>query len=530
METESSKSLNIVNTTNEKSIHDYVTDIKDKSTIYSLQISRFVLVKINTNILKEFENLVNLDLSNNIIFYFQPCVFRTLIHLESINLSNNAISEIENGLFETNTKLISIILNHNILDTINTKALLMLGNLEVLDLSYNFIVEIYICCLNCPYLSKLLLNNNTIKSIMTDSFYYATNLIHLDLSSNQIRRIDNRTFRKSTKLQNLNLSNNLMKVLHLKFIHHLSDLRTLNLSNNGIRQILKKELLLNQEKLVHLNLLMNKISAIRENTFSGCQNLDCLKLEVFGMFNYKSIFSLDSLTVFELVLTPCNRLILSYNTWNCFINKAHLKSLKLVFERVDEVKTIRLIDLINLTYLHIECMVPNNKKSTYEFNLPLHLHRMPSLRTLIFKNMNYFTVIGESKKYGKGNNRLLHLDFTGIKNGLIRKLFQRCEDLQLLNLSFSNVKFLSDYSFVGLINLEMLIMEYSKVVVIRTKTFKYTPRLKLINLSNGCIQTIEKYSFTNLNNLEYLYLKNNPLNNVSRNAFCGIQPSIQISV
>ena len=521
------ESITFINT-NEVNLQDQFDCVNHKATVKSLDISQYVIVKVNNTCLNDFVNLIKLDLSNNIIFYFENGVFRTLIHLESINLTNNAISEIANGLFETNTKLVSIILNHNLLDKINRDAFLPLEHLEILDLSYNFIVHLFAYCLNCPNLKKLHINNNVLQIVETKAFDHLPNLTLLELSHNTITHLDKQLFFVPTKLEYLSLNNNLITSINMFLFEKLTELHSLNVENNVLKQVLNKDMFWNNVNLLNLNLLGNEVSSVRENVFIKCKSLRVLNLKVSGEFDILTIRDLKYLTDFQLLYKPRRKVILKGYYWSNFNNKLQLKVLKLVFERIEHIKIHHFISLNHLEFLHIECMEPNDY-NTHDINITMQMKKLPQLKTLVFKKLNYFLISELTGTLRMEGKPLVHLDLTGLKNGLIsNSVFQDFINLEHLNLSFSKIKFIAEFSFKNLINLEHLNLEHSHLASIRSKVFKYNQRLKILNCSHCCIQLIENYSFTNLTNLVTLDLRSNPLKINSQNVFYGISSSALI--
>ena len=511
-------SLHIFNENYNEVVNHLVTK-SDKAVITNLKITYCIIGDLQQHTLHGYQNVLDLDLSNCCICLLENGVFSHLVHLKSINLSNNVIESISNA-FDTNSKLQQINLKDNVLKSVCKTSFSVLEQLEILNLSYNNIWVLEEHFLNCPILKVLHLNNNEIKEVASSAFYQLPNLNTVILDDNKIEKLAANVFHKSINLRHLSLNNNGLSEISLNFLWKMTELKSLQLKNNLITQAIDNTLFSYNQNLFDVNLSDNNISGIQKDAFNNCRNMKSLKLSTYYTFNINSIKNLNSLTKFELFYRTPKGFSLTYRFWCIFKSKTDLTILKLIFQNIQVVQLCIFSHLINLEHLHIECLEPNNNYR--DFNFSSLFRRMPKLKRLVFKKLNSFTV----SKCSLQAENLKHLDLTGVKNAVIDFLFQGFRHLKYLNLSFSDVKYVSKYGFYNLPNLVDIDLQYSQIASIHSYVFKNNYKLKTINCSNCRIVSIDEFSFQNLQSLVLLDLRNNCLGPLSDNVFFGLNSDI----
>ena len=483
-------------------------------------------IELKKDRVREFANLSHIDFSNSLIFYFENGVFDTLIHLESINLSFNMIQTIEDNLFVKNIRLNKIDLKNNNLRVINRDAFTSLESLQVLDLSENQIEEIECFCLNSITLNNLQLGHNKIRRVSFSSFYATPNLLRLELHHNYIAMLPDQIFFRLTKLQHLTLNDNYLTEVSPYILLTLEELITLKLHNNHIRSIDYFTFAYNKH-LLTLDILDNKVSNIINHTFIGTPILEVLKLTVFDEFDFTAVKDLDRLTVFHLIYQGDQ--VLSFRKkyiGDYFGKKENLATLILVFKRVDIAYRSSFSELSRLEVLQIECLEPNEEYCSVHF--AKQLNRLEMLKKLTLKNLNYFMVMGCSKKTCFTTKNLIHLDLTGMKNVQIDDIFDNFLLLEYLNLSNSKLMTISPNAFRKLVKLNYLYLDNSGLKHISAILFAFNSQLKVLNCANCFIETIENYSFRKLRNLEVLDLRNNCIRNLGNRTFHGLGQQTKI--
>ena len=491
----------------------------DALKVKILKILLYSIVDMKDNMLQEFKNLVRLDLRYNFLRSLNSCAFESLHILETINLSNNLIEVFDDNLFEMNLNLKRIILRKNLLISFSSNLISKLSNLKVLDLSYNMITKVSAYGMNCPQLNKLYLRFNQIETFDSTEFCVASNLTYLDLSYNNISHLSSNAFSNLVKIKCLNLSNNIIEEMDPSLLNKLRDLSKLLLYNNLLTTLWHRTLLLNKYSLFHLDLTANKIRYIEDFIFNGCPNLRILNLTVYGKFQASSLKRLVSLTSFGLFYKCDERFSLDENFWINFLDKICLMKLKLVFQKVHVIKYVKFSHLKNLEHLHIECIEANH--SAYKIHFDKQFNRMQKLTKLILKNLNSLMVLECNLQKVCKTENLIYFDLTGVKNVALYR-FQNFAVLEYLNLSFSEIRYINEFTFKYLVNLKYLYLEYLKLKSISAKLFAFNSKLIILSCANCRISTIDDFSFIKLSNLEILDLRNNCLIGVTQDTFYGL--------
>ena len=508
---------------------NFLNQVSNKLAIRKLDLSNLSIVQLKIVFVQQFFNVIDLNLSNCLLNEFENGVFDTLFHLKSINLSNNLIGNTDNRLFKLNTNLTAINLRHNYLEWINRTTFLMLTNLETLDLSYNFIKKLSNDCLIGVNLKELYINNNLIVSISSNAFDSIPNLTRLALNDNKITNLDYDTFYVAIKVQYLNLNNNRLESLHSMLFLELNDLTILYLSNNVISNNIKYGIFASTQNLIELDLSNNNIDSVGENVFDNCSKLKVLSLTVFKKFPCRSIALLTSLQKFQLVYVFAKYYYLHKSFWCNFKNKSELVVLKLIIRKIVTITIASFSHLINLEYLHIECTEPNVTKMIY-IDFGIQFKNMPKLNKTILKRLNYFQVFNYPDDEDFETNNMKYIDFTGIKMSSVVQFYQKFENLEYLNLSFSTIAYIHDDAFKYSAKLKEFNIEHSKLSSISSLIFKYTIEMEFLNISNCCIRSIEDFSFQNLKKLRSLDIRHNFVTNYTTSMFFGLNHNAQVII
>ncbi|XP_040943985.1 receptor-like protein 13 isoform X4 [Gossypium hirsutum] len=260
------------------------------------------LIKLSLNSTRWFDNMgYDMDNGNLNAWYLNTSMFLPFEELKSLYLSGNAIGgDLENEGFG---KLSSTLSNLEILDLsynyLNDSILLSLSelsslryldlsynqfegsshprgfqllsrlnNLETLDLSWNSLKNsILFHMRNLSSLKTLRLRRNQLKGRLDhiQGLNNLTNLKYLDLSDNSIESISNQdgTQWRLTNLEELDLSNNLFRNNTISFPQGLSSLKSLTLYNNSLQGSLDTKGLSNLTNLKKLDLRWNQIESFQ---------------------------------------------------------------------------------------------------------------------------------------------------------------------------------------------------------------------------------------------------------------------------
>ncbi|XP_040943999.1 receptor-like protein 13 [Gossypium hirsutum] len=292
------------------------------------------LIQLSLNSSRWFYTTDNRNLN---AWYLNTSMFLPFEELKSLYLSGNAISgNLENEGFG---KLSSTLSNLEILDLsynyLNDSILLSLSelsslryldlssnkfegsghqrgfqllsrlnNLETLDLSGNSLKNnILFHMRNLSSLKTLRLGGNELKGRLDhiQGLNNLTNLKYLDLSWNRIESISNKdgTQLRLTNLEELDLSGNLFRNNTISFPQGLSSLKSLTLSNNDLQGSLDTKGLSNLTNLKKLNLGGDQIESF-QSFKDGGRKLELTHLEELNLagnhFNTSVFASLKKLS------------------------------------------------------------------------------------------------------------------------------------------------------------------------------------------------------------------------------------------
>ncbi|XP_053313879.1 transforming growth factor beta activator LRRC32 [Spea bombifrons] len=227
--------------------------------IKSLDLSKNDLQNITKNPLFLYSFVEVLDLSANQIRFIQRDSFKHMVNLKDLNFSGNCLDRFAQH---------------------GSSGIGVLPHVQSLDLSRNslytdmtgyFVTE-------APELRRLLLSENSITMLSSETFVGSPMLKELDLHNNIIMHIEEGTFEhlihlaeinlamnsiscisdfKLTQLESLNLSKNSIQTFHTSASDQEYNLRHVDLSDN---KLLRFPVFPKANRLVSLNLSMNLIS------------------------------------------------------------------------------------------------------------------------------------------------------------------------------------------------------------------------------------------------------------------------------
>ncbi|XP_053686127.1 nyctalopin-like [Sabethes cyaneus] len=288
-----------------------------------------------------------------------------------INLSSNAISNVHFTLgFYNQLEVLDI--SHNRLDTLGSKNFEAQEKLRTLNLSDNVLV-----------------------SLLKDSFRGLQRLDILLLNDNRIEKIHPTAFQGLNSLRILDLSNNQLVSFEEVVLMPLGTLERLNLRNNQLLEVPYETNLQYLRSLHNLDLSVNLIESISNDSFEALRELRSLQLEGnvlteldLGAFNGLNALKHINLADNNLTIIPTIQLSKLYNLTTLslsgnsfvqlpavsFLNLFHLRELHL--NRLDRLKRIDARAFVDNTYLQILTLDDNPSFG----ELPLRLfHGNPNL-------------------------------------------------------------------------------------------------------------------------------------------------------
>ncbi|XP_044584760.1 leucine-rich repeat-containing protein 70-like [Cotesia glomerata] len=221
--------------------HLYLSDnnISEADFIHLLPMSltHLYLNKNNFSEISYSSQPFNISKDGSHFYTVELSLFFNLVNLQVLDLSYNNINRILDHTFENLTNLITLHLDYNNLSNVFNSS--GLESLEYLSMSHNQIRDINQSFFGLPKLEKLVLNNNFISSISSETFDGLISLQELNLSGNSFKvlpenwiskinlrvlylrdnlfeNFDNLSVIGVTSLEYLNVGGNLLKLRNLK--------------------------------------------------------------------------------------------------------------------------------------------------------------------------------------------------------------------------------------------------------------------------------------------------------------------------
>lgn len=393
-----------------KDLPSWVTDL----VLQSNSISR-----LHADDFKGLFKLQKIDLSNNEITTIDENTFANLPALKELKINSNKLKEIP--ILKGNPILNRLELTHNYIQSINSTAIADLRQLDLLDLAYNDIMDIYVGTFPANLtLTKLFLRNNKIYLLEEGCFDNLTSLESLKLNKNRISKLQKDLFTKMTSLKTLDLSKNHLNVLEGLSFKGLTSLQVLRLRRNAIR-LLSAGVFFGLDSLQTLHLDENNLTAITSNWLYGLKTLQTLTL------SHNKISKIDSRG--WGYAKDVEKLDLSYNDMGTIA--------------ADAFTNLNKLNSLDLSNNHVEIIQDNAFKDVSSLEI-LDLH----------------------------NN---HISWT-IED--MKGAFLGLTSLRELNLINNRIKTITKQAFMGLSQLEKLQLQNNNITTIHGNTFDETPELR----------------------------------------------------
>jgi Leucine-rich repeat (LRR) protein len=449
------------------------------------------ITEINEQVFRDFTELKTLILNRNFIVKISNSVFKHLIKLKTLDLDRNCLEELNSVMFQGLQNLQTLYVAKNFIKFIEDTSFSIFINLNSeIDLDdqrlENFEVGSFY---GLKKVKKLLLSNNQIKRLKSQTFIGLDNMETLDLQKNKIMDLEINTFKHLTNLKSLNLSHNKLYNLTSGVFNDLFVLTGLDLSSNLLTKLGSKFI---PKSVKVLNLGSNNLNNIRSNYFDYLTNVETLNL-ASNQISAIEGKSFDSLLHLKRL----------YLTDNCLmrIDKKIFHNLKsLEYLHLDQNEFLNLDDgvfdnLTNLKYLNLK----SNKISIIKENI---FQRLVKLETLDLSS-NFIQEISESNFKALSNIKILNLSKNQMNAfDLNNTLFNLSE----LHMTENSIEvFNLTKSFKNLIILDLNHNLKLKSIKYGLNAFK--PSLQKLFLSNT---NIDFFSLTKLvNDLTTLDLSHN---------------------
>lgn len=502
------------------------------SNLQSLTLRSPALLSLN---LTKFNNVSILNFSeNNITFInlsqFNKTKFVNLSHnsidkfvgfsnLTQLDLSHNLIKNLSVNISKQ-SKLSHLYVQNNQIKSITNFSSAILkffdasGNkIEKLSIGYN------------PSLKQLTLSDNLIKTIQTKLYNVIPNLEILNLSSNFLSKLEDYSFNLTNLLQ-LDLNNNEISSLSQKCFSGLSRLQVLNISLNRI-QIVSPSTFQYLNGLFHLVVSENK--GLSSQDFGLLLATRRLKSVYASKTNQNKIPSSLTRSVRYLVLSFNNISRIECGDLDSYplLNSLNLANNKISYIEDDALGRLELLISINLDNNYLETVphtLPNNLKYLYLQNnkiKSINNNDFTGLQQLIQLDLSLNSIY-ELKD--SSFSQLYGLEKLNLSGNFITTFpinsFSSLQNLKILDLSYlSNVTECNQalcFPVPDHNQLQELYMKNSSVLVnvflkdaAAQKTFE---QLSILDVSNSNITLMKKDFSTYLSRLTKLNIQGNKIN------------------
>ena len=357
-------------------------------------------------------------------------MFRTLGNLQVMDLSFNKIQEIGRRTFNGLTQMKFLSLRHN--DVTNN------------GLPYGLLCD----APSLEYLDLRELDFDVFPSQIFKCNSVTSKIKAIDISNSRLNDVPNRSMDPLTALESLNLGNNLLGKLLKNSFEGASSMMHLNVSGNMLYDLFP-DFCATLPKLETFLLSDNEFKTFNFNELEDCSEIKTLDISMNNITGLSG--SVSNLTKLEKLDVSHNYL----QTFNLDLN--------------------------------------NNSKLQY---LDISHNNIKNLDTQNLKNLTSLVEL-----------KLDHNFINDAPN--FSELFQKLTNLLSLDLSYNMIKDIPNNSFVGLVNLTKLYLNDNQLTTLHNNSFAGLGNLKHLHLENNNITDLPSEVFQSLVVLEYISLENN---------------------
>ena len=183
----------------------------------------------------------------------------------TLDLEDNGIERMDKGIIE-NSYITKLLLNQNSISIIEDEAFEKLPNLRTLILDNNRLLDTKFVATLPEGLKILSLRKNLIKEITPNSFAKLEKLKDLNLLDNNITEVKNQAFKGLSSLENLKITNAGVKKIENGAFEGLKALEILSLNNNSL-EFIESSWFQDTDSLIILGLARNKLTKIPKRSF-----------------------------------------------------------------------------------------------------------------------------------------------------------------------------------------------------------------------------------------------------------------------
>ena len=482
--------------------------LKHLINLKKLNLMNNMIKSIDTNTFYGLFQIEAIDLGYNNLEVINKDAFYELNYLEYLNLDSNIINHIDQNAFFYAKNLTKLSLKDNLLD-INENFLDNLKNLEELDMENNRVRSLNKVNFfnNLRSLKKLKIKSNFVSSIeqVFKGLDMSERITEIDLSSNLLVKLDNGDFPEKFKnLSRLILDNNKITLIGSETFKYMKNLNSLTINDNFLLDI-KNFTFSNLSMLKKLELSYNSISNLYRQTFKGLSSLNFLKLNGNYLSRLDDYLFYELTSIIDVYLEDNEIELISDNLFNCSgSGYSSVKKLDLSLNRIKSLTFIRscLAKLENINLA--DNVIERIEKIDFKY-----------AESLKFINLSFNRIVYiEKNVFQYPNFQFLYL--MNMSSSPAQKFsFNFIEDfstsLKELDLSFNRIQFMDlvDNNSILFDDLEMLNMDNCFINDVNKINFNLMTKLYNLTLSNNNLDlSFGQSYFSSLIYMKYLTLKN----------------------
>ncbi|XP_011560673.3 toll-like receptor 6 [Plutella xylostella] len=492
----------------------------------TVNISHSDIEIVEGNCFNQAFSLENIDLSyNKITSSIENFMFFNNKDLKQLNFYNNSISNIHDKAFAHNKLEYLNLENNNISGSITGNTFSGIKNITELNIYNQNITALQdFAFKDMEILQTLKISRNKIKDIGCSSFANLHNLQVIDLSNNFISNV---CFFTDT-LENvtvINLSKNNITTIPPKTFINQTSVKTLNLSDNNIFTVAQYSLPLN--KLQYLYLRGNSLKGpIKKGMFSPAKYLRYLDLSDFFVTKVENNSFVDLPLLARLNLSSNNIEVFESNN---FLDMNNMFSLDLSYNSISQLSfpnsSLSSLKALYLSNNKLNCLDHPFHNISQVIYLDVAYNNFVDVSKISFEDFPNVKVIIISHNQLKVFNsprtntltKLVKLDLSANQlNSINLQYFKDIVEINVSNNSFTSI---NSTFFLGLQNLQALDISQNHISKIIPGTFLNAKALKALNLSNNHVNQLRYGSFRGLHNAESIDISNNYIQELDVNIF-----------
>ncbi|XP_078039605.1 uncharacterized protein LOC144471442 [Augochlora pura] len=506
-----------------------------------LELSMNKLSHITARTFSELHELEELYLQDNGLKRLDPYALTALKKLKVLDLANNHLTVLQNAIFQEGLPIKTLNLKNCSIASIESGAFRGLSNLTDLNLNDNLLTAAALLNLHIPELRKLAASGNNFSEISERSLNGLPSLQELLLDDAQIFQLPEHIFVLNSNLTKLNLSRNEIRSLPPGIFDTLRSLKEIRMDHNRFQNISYSALAsaLNLEILMLSN---NEIANVDVASFASLKHLKELDL---SHNRIEELSGFASANLSRLISVDLSHNNLNALPANFFVHSSMLRKVDLSENKFRKIPAVGLSgkNLPSLTWLFLtknplETIRDLSSNDMYPILQEVHIsgtnltivtsqdfEAFPALLHL-YLDRNSIVRISPGAFKRLPNLLTLHLGMNSLENNLPKERLQGMEHLRILNLTHNRLKELEEFP-KDLKSLQILDLSFNQIKIVERVTFNNLVSLVELHLYGNFIKAIFSDAFKSLKKLRVLDLSRNYLENLPLNVFRPLETQIR---